>query len=452
MSVVSKKDGAAARGLVEFVEKCPSMFHTAAELGQRLEAAGFERLRENEPWEIEAGGKYYVTRNNSSVAAFAVGEGVCAADLRFQLCAAHGDSPSLKVKAVAELCGPADYTRLNVEVYGGPIDHSWLDRPLGVAGRVMVREDGNADAGARVVSRLYDSGRDVALIPNVAIHLNREAGRSPELNRAVDLPALFSAGELGEGGFDQMVAKDLDVDPEQILARDLFLYNRTPARVWGAAGEFVSARALDDLGCAYAALEAFLAAKNLAAVLVYACFDNEEVGSNTKQGAMSTFLADGLARVSEGLGATRAQYLQAIARSMLVSCDNAHALHTNHPEKYDAGNQCLLNHGLVIKEAANQHYCTDAFSRAALIAVLDAAGVPYQVFANKSDMAGGGTLGNLSNTQVSMHGVDVGLPQLAMHSTYETAGARDVELGIRALEAFYDADLVIEGADSVTLG
>lgn len=188
---------AAARGLVEFVEKCPSMFHTAAELGRRLEAAGFERLRENEPWEIGAGGKYYVTRNNSSVAAFSVGERVEAADLRFQLCAAHGDSPSLKVKAGPELCGPADYTRLNVEVYGGPIDHSWLDRPLGVAGRVMVRKDGDAGAGARVVSRLYDSGRDVALIPNVAIHLNREAGRSPELNRAVDLPALFSAGELG---------------------------------------------------------------------------------------------------------------------------------------------------------------------------------------------------------------------------------------------------------------
>ncbi len=453
MSVVAEKgagaaadEQAAAQGLVEFVEKCPSMFHTAAELGRRLEAAGFSRLRENAAWEVAPGGKYYVVRNNSSVLAFAVGEKVAPAGLRFQLCAAHGDSPSLKVKAVPELRGPADYTRLDVEVYGGAIDHSWLDRPLGVAGRVMVRE------GARVVSRLYDSARDVALIPNVAIHLNREAGRAPELNRAVDLPALFSAGALGEGSFDQMVADDLGVAPGDVLARDLFLYNRTPARVWGAAGEFVSARALDDLGCAYAALEAFLGAQNPRCVMVYACFDNEEVGSNTKQGAMSTFLADTLERLATQLGSTHSQYLQAIARSMLVSCDNAHAVHPNHPEKHDEANRCWLNRGLVIKEAANQHYCTDAFSRAALIAVLDAAGVPYQTFANRSDMAGGGTLGNLSNMQVSMHGVDVGLPQLAMHSTYETAGALDVALGIDALRAFYSADLQIDGADCVTLG
>lgn len=197
MGVVAEKGaaagerGAAAQGLVEFVEKCPSMFHTAFELGCRLEAAGFSRLRENAEWDVVPGGKYYVVRNGSSVLAFAVGEEVTLCDLRFQLCAAHGDSPALKVKSGCDLHGPGDYSRLDVEVYGGPIDHTWLDRPLGVAGRVMVRE------GSRVVSRLYDSGRDVALIPNVAIHLNREAGRVPELNRAVDLPALFSAGELG---------------------------------------------------------------------------------------------------------------------------------------------------------------------------------------------------------------------------------------------------------------
>ncbi len=458
MGVVSEKDAAAgceaaaergvdaAWGLVEFVEKCPSMFHTAAQVAARLEAAGFSRLRENEAWGVVAGGKYYVVRNNSSVLAFAVGAEVTACDLRFSLCAAHGDSPALKVKSGCDLHGPGDYARLDVEVYGGPIDHSWLDRPLGVAGRVMVRE------GSRVVSRLYDSGRDVALIPNVAIHLNREAGRAPELNRAVDLPALFSAGELGKGSFDQMVADDLGVAAGDVLARDLFLYNRTPARVWGAADEFVSGRALDDLGCAYTALEAFLGAENPRSVAVYACFDNEEVGSNTKQGAMSTFLVDTLERLAGCLGATREQYLQAIARSMLVSCDNAHAVHPNHPQKHDEANRCWLNRGLVIKEAANQHYCTDAFSRAALIAVLDDADVPYQTFANRSDMAGGGTLGNLSNMQVSLHGVDVGLPQLAMHSSYETAGARDVALGIDALTAFYNADLQIDGADSVTLG
>ena len=303
-------------------------------------------------------------------------------------------------------------------------------------------------------SRLFATDRDVAIIPSVAIHLNREGGRAPELNRAVDLCALFSAGDLEKGAFDALVAAEVGVAPERLLARDAFLCNRQEPVAWGASPEgpeFVSAPKLDDLGCAYVALEAFLAAENPHDVGVYACFDNEEVGSNTKQGAMSTFLRDVLMRTNAALGKTDEDYLRAVAGSMLVSCDNAHACHPNHAEKHDEANRCWLNRGLVIKEAANQHYCTDAFSRAALVAVLDDAGVPYQTFANRSDMAGGGTLGNLSNTQVSLHGVDVGLPQLAMHSSFETAGARDVELGIRALSAFYARDLRITGADSVTL-
>ena len=222
--------------------------------------------------------------------------------------------------------------------------------------------------------------------------------------------------------------------------------------MWGAAREFVSAPKLDDLGCAYAALEGFLAAGvNDAQVNVYACFDNEEVGSNTKQGAMSTFLKDALERLNGALGFSAEDLARAVTRSFLVSCDNAHACHPNHPEKHDAVNRCWLNGGIAIKEAANQHYCSDAFSRAVLVAVLDAAGVPHQTFANRSDMAGGGTLGNLSNTQVSMHGVDVGLPQLAMHSCYETAGARDVELGADALQAFFSTDVRIDGADGFEL-
>ena len=436
-------DDEATQGLLDFIRECPSMFHTAAAISRRLDAAGFSYLPEGQAWQVVPGGRYYTSRNGSSVIAFKVGEALDS--YHFQLTAAHGDSPCFKVKAVPELAGPGEYLRLDVEAYGGMIDHTWLDRPLGVAGRVMVRE------GARVTSRLLATGRDVALIPSVAIHLNRESGRVPELNRAVDLCALFSAGDLASGAFDQMVADELGVDAKDVLARDLFLYNRQEPVAWGAAGEFVSAPKLDDLGCAYAALEAFLAADNPHDVSVYACFDNEEVGSNTKQGAMSTLLHDVLVRVNAALGKTEEESLRALAGSMLVSCDNAHACHPNHPEKHDEANRCWLNRGLVIKEAANQHYCTDAFSRAALVAVLDAADVPYQVFANRSDMAGGGTLGNLSNTQVSVHGVDVGLPQLAMHSSFETAGARDVALGIRALEAFYRTNLLIDGADGVTL-
>ena len=435
----------AAADLVEFVRTCPSVFHTVSQVRERLDAAGFTYLREGGAWALEPGGRYYTVRNNSSVVALKVGAELPEDGYHFQMAAAHGDSPTYKVKAVPELVGPEGYLRLDVEAYGGMIDHTWLDRPLGLAGRVLVRR------GARVESRLVDIAEDVCLIPSLAVHLDRESGLTPRLNRAVDLCPLFSAGELTPGAFDEMVAEAAGVAAGDVLARDLFLVAHEEPRVWGRAGEFVSGARLDDLQCAYVALSAFLAAENPRDVSVYACFDNEEVGSLTKQGAMSTFLADTLARASAALGRTEEDHRRALAGSMLVSCDNAHALHPAHPERYDAANRCLLNRGLVIKEAANQHYCTDAFSRAVLAAILDRAGVPYQGFANRSDSAGGSTLGNLSNSQVSVHAVDVGLPQLAMHSVYETAGARDTELGIAALTAFFETNVLIDGADGAEL-
>ena len=261
----------------------------------------------------------------------------------------------------------------------------------------------------------------------------------------------MSAGALQPGSFDRLVAQEAGVAPEQVLARDLFLVNRQQPSVWGWRNEFISAPRLDDLGCAYISLAAFLTAGNDDVVSVFCCFDNEEVGSNTKQGAMSTFLRDCLERVNAGLGFTLGQLRCALAKSMLVSCDNAHAVHPNHPELYDQGNRVMLNRGLAVKEAANQKYCTDAFSRAVFCAICQNAGVPLQRFANRSDMPGGSTLGNLSNMQVSMHAVDVGLPQLAMHSSYETAGVADIALGTAALEAFYNADVCIEDADFAEL-
>ena len=249
-----------------------------------------------------------------------------------------------------------------------------------------------------------------------------------------------------------MVADALEVEPSQIVARDLFLVNRERGRLWGAAGEFITSPRLDDLMCAYASLAAFLKGGNDRAVSVYACFDNEEVGSGTKQGAASTLLSDALSRVNAALGFGPEAYARALSASMLVSCDNAHAMHPAHPELADDLNAPRLNGGIVVKEAANQHYCTDAFSRAAFTVVLDGAGVPHQVFANRSNMAGGSTLGNISNMQVSVHGVDVGCAQLAMHSCMETAGARDVDFAIDALTAFYNADIRIDGADAIELG
>ena len=451
---VGVDDLEAASDLCDFIERCPSMFHTAATVAEELEEAGFERLAEGAAWKVERGGRYFVQRNASSTIAFAVGADVAeaggvqtsGAPYRFQLTASHGDSPTFKVKAVPELEGPGEYLRLDTEAYGGMIDYTWFDRPLTLAGRVLVRE------GARIESRLFCPDRDLALIPSLAIHMDRSVNKGFAPNRATDLCPLFSAGALGAGAFDAMVADELGVEPEQIVGRDLFLATRQEPCIWGQANEFVSAPRLDDLACAYTALRAFVASENPACVAVYCCFDNEEVGSNTKQGAMSTFLPDTLRRINAALGYADEDYLRALAASMLVSCDNAHALHPAHPEAYDGVNRVALNGGIVIKEAANQAYCTDAFSRAAFLAICADAGVPVQMFANRSDKAGGSTLGNLSNIQASMHAVDVGLPQLAMHSSYETAGTRDVAYATRALRAFYEADLRICGAESIELG
>ena len=447
-----------AQGLVDFIAACPSMFHTAAEARRRLDEAGFTYLPEGAAWRVAPGTRAYTVRNNSSVIAFAVGagvpegaealEGAPASDgFHFQLAAAHGDSPTFKLKAVADTEGAEGTRVLDVEAYGGMIDYTWFDRPLSVAGRVMVR------TAEGVESRLVASDEDLAIIPSLAIHLDRAMNDGFAPNRARDIRPLVSAGALGEGAFEARIARAAGGAPEAVLARDLFLANRQEGRVWGAASEFVSSPKLDDLMCAYTSLTAFLAAGAPEAerVNVWCLFDNEEVGSNTKQGAMSTFLPDTLGRLVAAQGLDREAYRRALSRSMLVSCDNAHAVHPNRADKYDAANRCRMNGGIVIKEAANQHYCTDAFSRAAFIAVLERAGVPYQTFANRSDMAGGSTLGNLSNIQASMHAVDVGCAQLAMHSSYETAGARDVALATQALRAFFEADLAIDGADGVRI-
>lgn len=440
------RDLSKAQGLVEFIKGSPTAFHTARQIVTRLEDAGFTYLAEGDAWEVVPGGAYYTKRNNSSVVAFKVGDKLDAADAgyHFQMASAHADSPTLRLKARPELAGPGDYLRLETEVYGGAITRSWLDRPLGLAGRAMVRE------GGAIVSRLIDSQKDVAVIPSVAIHLSH--GDSAELDRKADLLPLFSAGNLSEGALRDFVAAEAGCDAADVVAYDLFLVNHDEPRIWGFADEFIGSGHLDDLESAYVALEGFVAAANPRAVTVYACFDNEEVGSGTRQGACSTFLSDVLERANAALGRSREDYLRALSRSLMLSCDNAHAVHPNHPEKTDASDRCWLNRGLVIKEAANQRYAADAFGRAALIGVLEAAGVPYQTYANRSDIPGGTTLGNLSTAQVSLCTVDVGMPQLAMHSAFETGGADDVSLGIDALAAFYGADLRIDGSDSVSLG
>lgn len=427
-----------AEELIEFNRKSGSMFHSIENIKNYMEEAGYTYLNEGEEWKLEKGKAYYTTRNGSSLIAFKIGSDLT--DYHFQMTAAHSDSPTYKVKSVPELEGPDDYLRLNVESYGGVIDSTWLDKPLTLAGRVLVK---NKD---KVESKLLYIDKDILLIPNQPIHFNRDMNDGYKFDRQVDLCPLFSAGELEKGAYDKMIADEMGVAEEDIIAKDLFLVNRQEGKIWGVENEFISTPKLDDLECAFSAMKAFIAAKNDKAINVYACFDNEEVGSNTKQGAMSTFLHDVLKRINNNLGYEEEDYFRAISKSFLVSCDNAHALHPNHKEKYDEENRTYMNGGIVIKEAANQKYTSDAFSQAVFKTILEKADVPYQNFANKSNIMGGSTLGNLSNTQVSLHAVDMGLAQIAMHSNYETGGAKDVYYAVKGLEEFYNSNIKIDSA------
>ena len=426
---------------LRFVSQSPSSFHACHSACQHLLSAGFQPLNELAPWSVVPGGRYFVTRNQSSVIAFRVpARGVAPC----QIVASHSDSPSFKLKPHAEEDALGHYLRLNVEKYGGMIMSTWLDRPLSIAGRVLVRQ------GDGVVSRLVNLDRDSVLIPNMPIHFARDINDGYKFNPQVDMLPLYG-DEHARGRLTADLARVASVSEEDILAADLFLYNRMSGSVWGAQDEFFSCPRIDDLECAYTSLSAFLAAENGANTAVYALFDNEEVGSGTKQGAAGTFLADVLFRLYAALGATDAQARALLSASFMVSADNAHAVHPNHPEMYDADNRTFMNGGVVIKHNANQKYTTDAVSCAALAAVCQAANVPVQHFSNRSDLAGGSTLGNIANTHTSMNTVDIGLAQLAMHSSYETAGTADVDFMIAALRRFYETEIRFTGDGCFTL-
>ena len=427
--------------LLTFIQNSPSMFHSIKTIRTYLDEAGFIYVPEETSWNLEKGKNYYTIRNHSSIIAFKIGTQLD--NYHFQMCASHSDSPTFKIKSVPELKGQGEYLKLDVEAYGGMIDATWFDRPLSVAGRVLVRN------GNSIENKLIYIDKDLLLIPNVAIHFNREVNKGVALNRQIDLCPLFSCGKAKAGDFRKMIAKEAGVKEEDLLGTDLFLVNRQRPCIWGYQDEFISSPKLDDLQCAFATMKAFLASNNEHDVSVYCCFDNEEVGSNTKQGAMSTFLKDTLKRISANLGMHAEDYYKAIAKSFLVSADNAHAVHPNHPEKTDAVNCAYMNKGLVIKESANQKYTTDAFSRSVLMQICHMANTPFQTFANRSDTLGGSTLGNLSNTQVSVHAVDIGLPQLSMHSTYETAGVEDTATTIEALTKYYSTNIDITNFDHV---
>lgn len=432
-----------SKELLDFIAGSPSMFHSVGTMRKYLDNEGFTYLKEADSWDIKKGGSYYTTRNDSSILAFKVGSKI--KDPYFKLAASHTDSPSFKVKSLGELEGPDGYLRLNVEGYGGMIFSTWFDRPLSLAGRVLV------DTAKGVEARLCYIDKDILIIPNTAIHMDRTVNSGYKYNIQLDLLPLFSAGQMEKGSLDKMIGESLGVASDKILAKDLYLVNRQEGKVWGYKDEFISSPKLDDLQAAFASLKAFIQGQDDEAINVFVSFDNEEVGSLTKQGANSTFLKDSLVRIKEKLAWSQEDYHRAIARSFLLSCDNAHAVHPNHPDKTDPVNKVRLNKGPVIKENAEQKYTSDAFSQAVFKKICQKASVPYQNFANRSDCPGGSTLGNISNMEVSLHAVDIGIAQLAMHSAYETAGSRDTSLAIRAIKEFYDTRISIDEARAFVL-
>jgi len=410
--------------LFDFINQSPTAFHAAENIAKELKAAGYTELYEWEDWNISAPGRYFVRRNGSSTVALNIPD---AGFRGFMIMAAHGDAPSFRIKDKAQVKAAGLYTQLNVERYGGMICSTWLDRPLSAAGRIAVRSEGG------IQTKLVNIDKDLMMIPNVAIHMDRSANDGKSYNANVDMLPLISGPELHKS-FDEIVAQSAEVKAEDIISKDLFLYPRVKGYVWGAQDEFISSPRLDDLQCTFAGLKGFLQAQPKDSAAVLSIFDNEEVGSATKQGAGSTFLADVLSRVCLSLGRCLPT---ALANSFMVSADNAHAVHPNHPEYADRNDRPAINGGIVIKFNAAQRYTTDALSNAVFTEICRESGVPVQYYSNRGDLPGGSTLGNVSSAHVSIDSVDIGLAQLAMHSAVETAGSEDTLYLVKAAELFF---------------
>lgn len=414
--------------LLKFIENSPTAFHAVESMRKRLLAEGVKELSEKEHWNLKAGGTYFVTRNHSALIAFSIPEKEA---WKFHIMASHSDSPTFKIKENPEMVSENAYVKLNVEKYGGMLMAPWFDRPLSVAGRVLIKGENGIE------ERLVCIDKDLLMMPSLAIHMNREVNDGYKYNAQKDVLPLYGCSDAKET-FMKVIAENAGVEEECILSHDLFLFPRTPGTIWGANDEFVSSPRLDDLQCAFSSMEGFLNGEKKQSIAVHCVMDNEEVGSGTKQGAASTFLQDALLRINAALGRTYEEYQMTLAGSFMISADNAHAVHPNYGDKADPVNRPVLNGGIVIKYNANQKYCTDAVSAATFKYLCELADVPYQTFVNRSDVAGGSTLGNISNTQVPVNTVDIGLPQLAMHSPYETGGVKDTVYLCRVAEKLFE--------------
>lgn len=424
--------------LLSFLDASPVSFLAVRNIANELEKNGFRRVNAQEPLgKVEAGDRFFVTKNDSSVYAFHIGKKPLA-DVGFHMICAHCDSPTFRVKPNAEMDCEGGIVKLNTEVYGGPIMSTWFDRPLTLAGRVIVK----GDDVMRPKTLLLHVKRPLLQISNLAIHFNRQVNDGVKLSRQKDvLPILGIINDEMEKGnlLMNVITDELNVKREDILDFDLYLADATPACTFGAHGEFISSGRLDDLSMCWAGVEAMLAASSEVpdTTRVLALFDNEETGSQTKQGVGSPFLSYMLKRVALAQGGTEEAYYQAVERAFMISADNAHAWHPNYGEKYDPTNHPMLGGGPVIKFNAAQKYASDAASAAIFAGICEKAGVPCQRFVNHSDVAGGSTLGNILASSVPLQGVDMGNAILAMHSCRETGSVIDHEYAVKAFTQFY---------------
>ena len=422
--------------LIDFLNSSPVNFLAAETITRLLDAEGFTRLDPADPWELLPGAKHYVVKNGSAVFAFVVGTGSPTSG--FKIISAHSDSPGFRIKPYAEMKTDGNIVKLNTEVYGGPILYTWFDRPLSIAGRVILRSSEPLHPEARTV----DFHRPLLTIPHLAIHFNRAVNEGNPLSKQKDmLPVIGIVNSQleRENLLLNLVADELNVAPEDILDFDLSLYDTTPACRFGLNNEFISSGRLDDLMMAHAAITALLESDDMTMTRVAAIFDNEETGSGTKQGAASPVLDHILRRIaSTAFAANEEDYLRSIARSFMISADNGHALHPNYPEKQDPTNHPTVGGGPIIKINANCNYMTAADSAAVFRSICELAEVPVQYFVNHSDVAGGSTLGNILTSQIDLRGVDMGAAIWAMHSVRETGSVADHDYIIRAFTQFYN--------------
>lgn len=426
-----------AKELIEFIYCSPTAFHAVDNVKKILTGCGFIELRSEDRWELKKGGKYFVTKNDSALTAFQVGNGEVYEN-GFKIIGAHTDSPGFRVKPAAEMTSESYYVKLNTEGYGGPILSTWMDRPLSVAGRVTVK---GKDA-FNPVTKLLNIKKPILIIPNLAIHMNRDVNKGVELNMQKDtLPLMALVNESLEKGnyLINEISKEIGVHASDIIDFDLFLYEFEKGSIVGLNDEFISSPRLDDLAMVHAGITSLTKAEASGATNVMVCFDNEEVGSTTKQGADSQLLSHILERIVLSMGGDRQDFFRAIAKSFMISGDLAHAVHPNASEKHDPQNRPLINKGPVIKVSAKQSYTTDSNSSTVYAEICKNANVPVQWFVNRSDEKGGSTIGPISSSHLEIRSVDMGTPILAMHSIRELGGVMDHTYVTDSFTEFYRA-------------